>query len=107
MSAPTTSITFPKRFEYKEAEPRIYQRWVDARAFDSAYAPDGSLRNAAKKDARPFVIVIPPPNITGRLHMGHALNNTVQDVLIRARRMQGEDALWVPGTDHAGIATQT
>ncbi|MCK6552076.1 valine--tRNA ligase [Myxococcota bacterium] len=98
---------FPKRFDYREAEPRLYQRWLDANAFQSAYAPDGTLRDPKKKDAKPFVIVIPPPNITGRLHMGHALNNTVQDVLIRYHRMDGWDALWVPGTDHAGIATQT
>ena len=55
---------------------------------------------------QPFTIVIPPPNVTGALHLGHALNNTLQDVLIRWRRMQGYNALWVPGTDHAGIATQ-
>src|ERR1700689_3071680 len=61
----------------------------------------------SKPEARqPFTIVIPPPNVTGALHMGHALNNTLQDVLIRWRRMQGYNALWMPGTDHAGIATQ-
>src|SRR5262245_30443284 len=98
---------FPKRFDYREAEPRLYRRWIDAGAFATAYAPDGTLRDPSRKDAKPFVMVIPPPNITGRLHMGHALNNTVQDVLIRAKRMDGFDALWVPGTDHAGIATQT
>ncbi len=69
-------------------------------------------RNAATSTAdpdpatKPFTIVIPPPNVTGALHMGHALNNTLQDVLIRWRRMQGYNALWMPGTDHAGIATQ-
>lgn len=98
---------FPKRFDYREAEPRIYQRWLDAKAFESARAPDGSVRDPARADAEPFVIVIPPPNITGRLHMGHALNNTVQDVMIRQKRMDGFDALWIPGTDHAGIATQS
>jgi valyl-tRNA synthetase len=98
---------FPKRFDFREAEPRLYDRWLTAEAFAPAWRSDGSLRDPSKKDARPFTIVIPPPNITGRLHMGHALNNTVQDVLIRYRRMCGDDALWIPGTDHAGIATQT
>jgi valyl-tRNA synthetase len=98
---------FPKRFDYREAEPRIYRRWLDAQAFASAYDGEGHLRDPVRKDAKPFVIVIPPPNVTGRLHMGHALNNTVQDALIRYKRMDGFDALWVPGTDHAGIATQT
>lgn len=80
---------------------------MQAKAFRAAYAADGTLLNESKKDAKTFVIVIPPPNITGRLHMGHALNNTVQDVLTRYKRMDGYDALWIPGTDHAGIATQT
>ena len=97
---------FPKRFDFREAEPRIYQKWLDADAFQTAYDEQGRLR-PGRADAEPFVIVIPPPNITGRLHMGHALNNTVQDVLIRQKRMDGYDALWVPGTDHAGIATQS
>ncbi|ACY15691.1 valine--tRNA ligase [Haliangium ochraceum] len=98
---------FPKRFDFREAEPRIYQRWLDVGAFDTAYDQDGTLRDPARADAEPFVIVIPPPNITGRLHMGHALNDTVQDALTRYKRMDGFDALWVPGTDHAGIATQS
>lgn len=98
---------FPKRFDYREAEPRLYQRWLDHEAFRAAYDEDGRCRNEAKKDAPPFVVVIPPPNITGRLHMGHALNNTVQDVMVRYKRMDGFDALWIPGTDHAGIATQS
>src|SRR5262245_40806776 len=98
---------FPKRFDFREAEPRLYRRWLEAGAFRSAYASDGSLRDLGRREAEPFTIVIPPPNITGRLHMGHALNNTIQDVLIRYKRMDGFDTLWVPGTDHAGIATQT
>jgi len=98
---------FPKRFDFKDAEPRIYDKWINAKAFDTAYDSEGNVRNPKKKDAKPFTIVIPPPNITGRLHMGHALNNTIQDVLIRYKRMDGYDALWIPGTDHAGIATQT
>jgi valyl-tRNA synthetase len=98
---------FPKRFDFREAEPRISQRWLDDRVFEAARAPDGSVRDPVRAEAEPFVILIPPPNITGRLHMGHALNDTVQDVLTRFFRMDGRDALWVPGTDHAGIATQT
>ena len=98
---------FPKRFDFAEAESRIYARWKAANAFASAYDSQGNVLDETKKDAETFVIVIPPPNITGRLHMGHALNNTVQDALIRFKRMDGYDALWVPGTDHAGIATQT
>ncbi len=98
---------FPKRFDFREAEGRLYEQWLEAGCFESAYASDGTLKKPRRKDGRPFVIVIPPPNITGRLHMGHALNNTVQDVLIRYHRMDGDDALWVPGTDHAGISTQT
>ena len=103
----TEDRDFPKRFNYRDAEPRIYAKWLEADAFRTAYDSRGQLVDADRKDAKPFVIVIPPPNITGRLHMGHALNNTVQDVLIRYKRMDGFDALWIPGTDHAGIATQT
>ncbi|MCC7386238.1 MAG: valine--tRNA ligase [Deltaproteobacteria bacterium] len=102
-----TAREFPKRFDFKEAEPRIYSRWTEADAFAAAVDPSGKVRDPKRAAAKPYVIVIPPPNITGRLHMGHALNNTVQDVLIRWRRMAGDDALWIPGTDHAGIATQS
>lgn len=98
---------FPKRFDFGEAEARIYQRWLDEGCFNTAYDTSGKLVDEGRKDAVPYTIAIPPPNITGRLHMGHALNNTVQDALIRYKRMDGFDALWVPGTDHAGIATQT
>jgi valyl-tRNA synthetase len=98
---------FPKRFDFREAEGRIYDRWLEAGCFQSAYDDAGAVRHPRRAGKKPFTIVIPPPNITGRLHMGHALNNTVQDVLIRYHRMDGYDALWVPGTDHAGIATQT
>src|SRR5207244_3563399 len=66
----------------------------------------GYFHSRPEPNRQPYTIVIPPPNVTGALHMGHALNNTLQDVLIRWRRMQGYNALWVPGTDHAGIATQ-
>ncbi|MEO1251347.1 MAG: valine--tRNA ligase [Pseudomonadota bacterium] len=83
-----------KNFDFAEAEKRIYEAWEAAGLF----RPTG--------EGEPFTIVIPPPNVTGNLHMGHALNNTLQDVLSRWRRMQGRRVLWQPGTDHAGIATQ-
>jgi valyl-tRNA synthetase len=89
-----------KTFDPKTAEPRLYARWEASGAF----SPDAVL--ARNPDAEPFSIVIPPPNITGSLHVGHALNNTLQDVLIRFERMRGKAALWLPGADHAGIATQ-
>ncbi len=82
------------RFDHKAAEPRLYADWEKSGAFK----PSG--------DGEPYSIVIPPPNVTGVLHMGHALNNTLQDVLIRYHRMRGRRTLWQPGTDHAGIATQ-
>ena len=85
-----------KTFDPKSAEPRLYQRWESSGVF----APK------ADPAAPAFSIVIPPPNVTGSLHIGHALNNTLQDVLTRYHRMRGEAALWLPGTDHAGIATQ-
>ncbi len=85
-----------KNYVPAEAEAKHYKAWEDAGAF----ACD------AGSDADPYTIVIPPPNVTGSLHMGHALNNTLQDILTRYRRMKGDDVLWQPGTDHAGIATQ-
>jgi valyl-tRNA synthetase len=85
-----------KSFAPGAIETKLYESWERAGAFA---ARPGS-------DAKPFTIMIPPPNVTGSLHVGHALTNTIQDVLIRWRRMQGRDALWQPGTDHAGIATQ-
>jgi valyl-tRNA synthetase len=84
-----------KSYRPADAEARQYARWEQAGAFRSG-----------RTTGQPFTIVIPPPNVTGSLHMGHALNNTLQDVLVRWRRMQGRDVLWQPGTDHAGIATQ-
>ncbi len=86
----------PKTYEPHEFEERIYQNWCERNYFTPS-VDDG-------KD--PFSIVIPPPNVTGQLHMGHALDETLQDILIRHKRMQGKSALWLPGTDHAGIATQ-
>jgi valyl-tRNA synthetase len=87
-----------KNYQPADIEDRMSVIWEDSRAF-SAGRPD-------RRDARPFTIVIPPPNVTGSLHMGHALNNTLQDILCRFERMRGRDVLWQPGTDHAGIATQ-
>ena len=87
-----------KTYQPSDLEERIYTAWEKAGAF----APGQPGREAAK----PYTIVLPPPNVTGTLHMGHALNHTLQDVLIRFERMRGRDALWQPGTDHAGIATQ-
>ncbi|ACI93204.1 valyl-tRNA synthetase [Afipia carboxidovorans OM5] len=87
-----------KNYQPAEIEPRIREAWDAAEAF-KAGRPE-------RREAEPFTIVIPPPNVTGSLHMGHALNNTLQDILCRFERMRGRDVLWQPGTDHAGIATQ-
>ena len=102
-----SAASLPTRFDPEAVEAEAWGRWNDARAFESEVAPDGRLRPGGDREKTPFTVVIPPPNITGRLHMGHALNNTIQDVVVRYRRMTGRDALWVPGTDHAGISTQT
>lgn len=85
-----------KTYEPREVEDRIYDFWVKGNYFHAEPNPEKT----------PYTIVIPPPNITGQLHMGHALDNTLQDILIRWRRMQGYEALWMPGTDHASIATE-
>ncbi len=86
----------PKIYDPQEVEGKIYQAWMDANCFHAEPNP--------KK--KPFSIVMPPPNVTGQLHMGHAMDATLQDILVRYKRMQGYEALWMPGTDHAGIATQ-
>ena len=86
----------PKVYEPQEAEARIYRMWEENGCFEGHRDPD----------KKPFTIVMPPPNVTGQLHMGHAMDCTLQDILTRFKRMQGYAALWVPGTDHAGIATQ-
>ena len=91
-------MAIEKTYQPSEVEGRIYQMWEAAQAF-RAGRPE-------RRDAEPYTIVIPPPNVTGSLHMGHALNNTLQDILCRFERMRGRDVLWQPGTDHAGIATQ-
>src|SRR6476620_4240085 len=88
-------MSIPKTYNPKETEDKWYKYWLDKKFFRSV--PD---------DREPYTIVIPPPNVTGVLHMGHMLNNTIQDVLIRKARMQGKNACWVPGTDHASIATE-
>ena len=85
-----------KTYDPSGIEDRLYQKWLDKKYFHAEV-------DYSKK---PFTIVIPPPNITGQLHMGHALDNTMQDILIRFKRMQGYNALWQPGTDHASIATE-
>ncbi len=97
----TTSSTSPsgamdKRYDPKAIEDAWYARWMER----------GLFRGDPARAGEPYAVMIPPPNVTGILHMGHALNNTFQDVLVRWRRMQGRNAVWVPGTDHAGIATQ-
>ncbi len=86
-----------KTYQPQPIEESIYRAWEEAGAFRAGNGREG---------ARPYAIVIPPPNVTGSLHMGHALNNTLQDILVRFERMRGRDVLWQPGTDHAGIATQ-
>ena len=85
-----------KTYDPKGMEDRIYQNWMDRKYFHAE----------ADRSKKPFTIVMPPPNVTGQLHMGHALDNTMQDILIRYKRMQGYNALWQPGTDHAAIATE-
>ncbi len=91
-----SDTTLPPVYDPAEVEEKRYRFWLDGEFFKAKRDPD----------REPFTIVIPPPNVTGSLHMGHALNNTVQDILIRWKRMQGFDTLWLPGSDHAGIATQ-
>ena len=91
-------VMIDKTYEPGAVEGRIYEAWQKAGAFKAGAG--------AKPGGEPFSIVIPPPNVTGNLHVGHALNNTIQDVLTRFNRMRGRDVLWQPGTDHAGIATQ-
>ena len=86
----------PKVYDPRDVESRIYQMWMDGGCFKARPDPD----------KKPFSIVMPPPNVTGQLHMGHALDCTLQDILTRFKRMQGYEALWLPGSDHAGIATQ-
>ncbi|MGG4141575.1 valine--tRNA ligase [Paenibacillus algorifonticola] len=97
MSENQTTPAMPTTYDPKAAELKWYDFWMDGKFFEAGKRPE----------AKTYTIVIPPPNVTGILHIGHALDFTLQDILIRFKRMQGFDALWLPGTDHAGIATQT
>ncbi len=97
-SSPSEGLA--KAYKPVDHESRVWRRWTDARAF---HADPGRVLSG---EAAPYAIVIPPPNVTDRLHLGHALNNSLQDILARAHRMMGYETLWMPGTDHAGIATQ-
>ena len=83
------------KYDFKEVEKGKYDFWLK-----------GGFFTAGDKSKEPFTIVIPPPNVTGKLHLGHSWDTTLQDIIIRRKRMQGYDALWLPGMDHAGIATQ-
>ena len=87
-------MSFDKYFNFSKEEKLIYDKWENSGSFKS------------KKNTEPYSIIMPPPNVTGSLHMGHALNNSIQDVLVRFHRMNNYETLWQPGTDHAGIATQ-
>jgi valyl-tRNA synthetase len=95
-ATPQPTVDLPAAFQPEAVEGRLYRRWVEA----------GYFKADASSDKPPFTIVLPPPNVTGVLHMGHALNHTLMDALTRRRRMQGYEVLWLPGMDHAGIATQ-
>jgi valyl-tRNA synthetase len=86
----------PKTFNPEGAENKWYQKWLDK----------GCFRPVKGKQNQTFTVLMPPPNVTGKLHMGHALDATTQDTLIRYKRMKGFETLWIPGTDHAGISTQ-
>ena len=100
--ASMSTTELPPAYDHAATERELYERWHDA----GVYAAHAERSRRAAGDRDPFTIVIPPPNVTAVLHMGHGLNNTVQDVIVRWRRMAGDEVLWVPGTDHAGIATQ-
>src|SRR5258706_4727579 len=91
---PGPEFELPPQYDPHRVEPSLYQRWLERGVF------------LPRATGEPYVIVIPPPNLTAVLHVGHALNNIIQDVLIRFERMRGRAAEWLPGTDHAGIATQ-
>ncbi len=101
MTTPPTA-EIPAQYDPAATEREWYERWLAADAFTA----DAARSNRSGGDRTPFTIVMPPPNVTAVLHVGHGLNNTVQDVIARWRRMCGDETLWLPGTDHAGIATQ-
>ncbi len=105
------AIELEKAYNPKEFEDRIYQQWVDEKCFKPASDPESPLHQSyleksKNKVVSKYTVVIPPPNVTGVLHMGHGLNNTLQDIVVRYHRMNGDNTLWLTGTDHAGIATQ-
>ena len=98
------AIELEKAYDPKTFEKRIYRLWKEQGTFKPEIAKGGG--NSAGASSETFVVVIPPPNVTGVLHLGHGLVNSLQDIVIRYHRMRGVPTLWVPGTDHAGIATQ-
>ena len=103
MTIPPSPLTeIPAQYDPAATEREWYQRWLAADAF----TPVATRSTRVGGNRTPFTIVMPPPNVTAVLHVGHGLNNTVQDVIARWRRMSGDETLWLPGTDHAGIATQ-
>src|SRR5437773_4241151 len=98
MTIATTNRELAPRYDAAAVEPGIYQRWLESGAFTPGQDPSPG--------AQRFVVIQPPPNVTGALHIGHALGSTVQDTLVRHHRMRGDDTLWLPGVDHASIAAQ-
>ena len=100
------AIELEKAYNPKDFEDRIYAEWVEKGYFRPHSDPSSPVHGQKTNTNIKYTVVIPPPNVTGVLHMGHALNNTLQDVVVRYHRMRGDDTLWIPGTDHAGIATQ-
>ena len=92
----TKEVEMSTKYDPSQVEPGRYKEWIEK----------GLFKPNEDKEAKPYSIVIPPPNVTGKLHLGHAWDTTLQDMIIRQKRMQGFDTLWLPGMDHAGIATQ-
>lgn len=91
-----TEKNLPTKYDHMSVEEGLYQWWLEGKYFEAT----------GDEKKQPYTIVIPPPNVTGKLHLGHAWDTTLQDILTRTKRMQGYDVLWLPGMDHAGIATQ-
>ena len=99
--------TFNKTWQHSENEAELYKNWEAAGYFKPEISGKLTADNSKlEASAKPFVIAIPPPNITGKLHIGHAYGTTLEDLMIRYHRLLGQPSLWIPGTDHAGIATQ-
>ena len=100
-------IELEKAYNPKDFEDRLYTRWETEGYFKPSSDEDSPIHDRCKCcNQSTYAVVIPPPNVTGVLHMGHGLNNTLQDIVVRYHRMKGDDTLWLTGTDHAGIATQ-